>query len=34
MMSAKMTVREIAKDFAVADAIVNGVPVPVLDKAA
>ena len=27
MMSAKMTVREIAKDFAVADAVVNGVPV-------
>ena len=27
MMSAKMTVREIAKDFAVADAVANGVPV-------
>ena len=26
MMSAKMTVREIAKDFGVADAVVNGVP--------
>ncbi len=26
MMSAKMTVREIAKDFDVADAVVNGVP--------
>ena len=29
MMSAKMTVREIAKDFAIDAAVVNGVPVPI-----
>ena len=34
MMSAKMTVREIAKDFAVADAVVNGVPGVALGVAA
>ena len=34
MMSAKMTVREIAKDLGVADAVVNGVPALDLEKAA
>ncbi len=34
MMSAKMTAREIAKDFGVADAVVNGVPKPELGVAA
>jgi phytoene desaturase len=34
MMSAKMTVREIAKDFAVADAIVNGMPRAEMGQAA
>lgn len=34
MMSAKMTVREIAKDFEVADAIVNGMPRAELGQAA
>jgi phytoene desaturase len=34
MMSAKMTVREIAKDFAVAASVVNGVPGVGLERAA
>jgi phytoene desaturase len=34
MMSAKMTAREIAKDFGVADAVVNGVPAAELGVAA
>ena len=34
MMSAKMTAREIAKDFAVAPTVVNGVPGVVMDVAA
>jgi phytoene desaturase len=34
MMSAKMTVREIAKDFAVPDRIVNGMPKAEMDVAA